>query len=373
VSGGRFALLVRADDGYFDRPADNQRELSLIEELAVDHGERGTAPTVTVLDPNGGGTVIGSTTIGWMASDPDVGDALTIDIALLRLDADGQVLSEEPIATGLPNEPSSFAWDASGVEGNDAQGQPIPYKIRVSATDSGGLNTRSDDSDQSFSVVSGGGSTELGWDDVRPIFVEFCGACHGQPAKSVALEYFRMDKYDAADPQAPANGDLGVFDVKDLVFERLVSLGNMPPVAQPQPSQLQIDQVEEWLVAGAPLGGGGDLPPSFSWQLPNDSATTTVASTDVTLQWTAADPEGLPLTGSISMAELPDGPPPLNPATASCTGSEAGYVDVVTGSAVNAGSATISLPGPGYYCFQAQVSDAGGHSTTVLATRPVRF
>ncbi len=372
VSLGHFQIFTRLDDGFSDEPADNKHDVVLIEDLLIDHGVRGTAPTVAVLNPNGGDTLLGPTAITWAANDPDVGDVLTIDIDLLTLDTAGLVIDTTSLATGLANSPASFDWDPSNVP-TESGGNPIPYKIRVTATDAGAQNTRSDTSDTSFTIATGGGPTDLTWDDIKPIFVTYCGMCHAQPARTMALEYFRMDKYNAADIEAPANSDIGAFEMRSQIYQRMIVAESMPPNARPQPSQAEVNQIREWILAGAPFGGGGDAPPSFSWITPNNSATTVVGNASITIAWTANDPEGLPITGSISFAELPNGIPPLNNMNATCDGSESGYTEIVGNANIEDGSFSFTLPGAGFFCFKAQVSDDAGQIVTALATRPVHY
>lgn len=372
LSLGHFEIFVRLDDGYSDEPSENRYDVVLIEDLLVDHGQRGTAPTVTVLTPNGGDTLLGPTSITWEAIDPDEGDTLSIDIELLKLDGGGRVEETSLLASGLANAPASFAWDPSEVP-TEENGTSIPYRIRVTATDAGAQNSRDDVSDSAFTVATAGGNTDLTWDDVKPLFLMYCGECHTQPAKTMALEYFRLDKYDAADSQAPTNTDIGVYEQRSLVYQRLVVAGTMPPNASPQMSSSQMAQIDEWILAGAPLGGSGDAPPQFGWTTPNDTATTQVGNASLTLEWSASDPEGLPLSGNISMAELPNGTPPLNPATATCDGSELGYAEVVGDGNIEDGTFTVTLPNPGFFCFKGIVIDEFGQTVSVTAGRPVRF
>jgi hypothetical protein len=80
-----------------------------------------------------------------------------------------------------------------------------------------------------FTLAEGGGTTEYVWADVRQTFITYCTECHGQPARSPALEYFRLDKYDAGDPAPPQNGDLGLYEMGGKVYEKLVQTGTMPP------------------------------------------------------------------------------------------------------------------------------------------------
>jgi mono/diheme cytochrome c family protein len=248
-SGQSFELYAIVDDGYADDPAANATEITLIADLFVDHGTLGTAPTVQLLEPNGGTTILGTTEIAWLASDPDAGDTLTIDLDLVRVHADASETVVERLAEGLANEPSTWQWDPTDVATEEG-GVPIDYVVRVTVSD--GQNTRSDQSDDTFTLATGGGETGLTWADVLPFFDTYCNECHAQPSKTAALEYFRLDKYDAADPAAPANDDLGAFEVRDLVYDRTIVKANMPPNNKPQPSAAEIADVAEWILAGAP-------------------------------------------------------------------------------------------------------------------------
>ena len=96
------------------------------------------APQVTVLTPNGGEQWDGVQTITWQASDAD-GDPLTYSV--FYSPDDGQ--SWRLVATGLAEQ--SYRWDTSQVGGGEEA------RLRVVVTD--GLNTASDDSDNSFQIT----------------------------------------------------------------------------------------------------------------------------------------------------------------------------------------------------------------------------
>jgi hypothetical protein len=353
----RFEVMARLDDGYSDDPAAN-RTIQKLLTVDVDHGAKGTAPTVAVLRPSGG-SVVGETTIEWAATDPD-GDTLSIDIDLLRQESDGSQTLVENLASGEAND-STFRWDSSTAPTD------VPLLVRVTATD--GINTRSDVSDASFTVAAPVDSTALTWADIRPILVMYCGDCHGEPARTPALDYFRLDKYNAADTEPPANSDLGVYEMRGDVYAKAISQGAMPPAAEPQPSAADLDKLSEWLLAGAPFGGSGDALPSVTWTTPNDSA---ISPTDgagmITLQWSASDPEGLPLTGSIQVASLSA---PADP-QAFCDSSLTGWTAVI-GADVEAGSFAFTAPATGYYCFKAVVTDDASQTVEVIAGRPVKY
>ena len=63
ASKHRFEIYAVLDDGYFDDPMQNRTRVTLLPDVYVDHGPRGTAPTVKLLAPNGGDTLIGTAQI----------------------------------------------------------------------------------------------------------------------------------------------------------------------------------------------------------------------------------------------------------------------------------------------------------------------
>lgn len=365
ASKHEFEIYAVLDDGFSDNPEQNRTRVSLISRLAVDHGARGTAPAVKLTTPNGGETLIGTVPVTWTATDPDAGDTLTIDLALVRADTDAVAAT---IGTGLPNS-GTFPWTVpSTVPATDGAG-PIQYKVRVTATDTLGMppNTRSDSSDATVTIEQVT-TTTLTWDDVKPIFVTYCLKCHGQPARTMSLEPFRLDKYDASDPEAPTNNDPGVFEMKGSVYQRMISAKTMPPNAEPQPSAADLDKVKNWILGGAPKGGGPtDARPTFTWVLP--SSTQTGAAT-VMLQWSAADAEGLasgrleytkvngiPSTGCASVTNGTWMPINNPKATA-----------MLMGAMTWADSFAWTVPSTpsGYFCVRGSVTDLA-NQTTVLS------
>ena len=140
------------------------------------------------------------------------------------LDDSGQPIGPAPELEWRSERPDVVRASAGGVI--DAL---RPGRVRVTATDRLGVppNTRSDSSDTPVSIARGG-TTTLTWDDVKPIFVTYCVECHGQPARTVSLEAFRLDKYDASDPEPPANGDPGVFEMKGAVYQRAIVILTAP-------------------------------------------------------------------------------------------------------------------------------------------------
>lgn len=366
ASARTYELLAIVDDGHSDLPEENRTVVPLTT-FQVDHGARGTAPSIRLLRPNGGDTLFGAVEIAWTASDPDPGDTWTVDLELYRLSGDALQLVET-IASGLAQAAQSHTWTPD-VPAQGAGGEAIYYLVRARVTDAFG-NTRADDSDAPFTLAPPATVTQYGWEDVRPIFATYCLECHGQPAKTAALEDFRLDKYDASDPAAPANGDLGVYEMRGDVYQRMIVSQNMPPAAEPQPSGAELALVQDWLLGGAPRGGGPtDAPPSFSWNTPNDSAITRTTTGTVTLNWTVSDPEGQPLaSGKIFVAEL------SAPADqqAHCGAGTTGWTEV-TGMDITAGSAPWTAPKLGYFCFKAEVEDAAAQRTVRIAARPVKY
>ncbi len=374
ASGRDVEVYAVVDDGFAEDPTGNQHEVVLVPALRVDHGVRGTAPTVRLLAPNGGETVLGETTIAWSATDPDVGDEiLTIELDLIRVATDGTGTVDRNLARGL-RDVASFAWDPTGVPASDGAGA-IEYRVRVTATDTAARNTRSDESDATFTIAPAMVPTSLTWDDVKPVFVQYCTECHGDMARTMALDNFRLDKYDVTDPAFPGDTDLGVYEQRAQVYQRLVSLQNMPPASAQKPSPTQRTMVGEWIVGGAPRGGAPtDAAPTFVWTTPNDSAITRTTTGTVTLAWTTADPEGLTLTGAIEYAPLTA----TADQTARCDATLTGWIALPA--TVTAGSYVwMGMPAPApprtsvYYCLRGTVRDPGGNATTRVAGRPIKY
>jgi cytochrome c553 len=370
ASGRTYEVYAVLDDGYSDDPSANALEVVLLPNMLVDHGARGTAPTVRLFQPNGNETVIGSAEIAWFASDPDPGDVLTIDLELLEVGLDGSATVVANIAPGLPNDSPTFAWNTSGVP-TTRGGQPISYKVRVVARDAGNKNVRSDDSDAPFTIAQQAATTAYTWADVKPVFLATCASCHGEPPALGAPSTFRLDKYDALDPGNPPNSDPGVFEMRSRVYQRLVVLETMPPVySAPQPSAEEIAMIDNWILGGAPRGSATqDAPPTFAWTVPNNVTITTAGATGtVTLTWNASDPEGKPFqNASISYAELVAPAPQL----AVCDGSIAVWT-AIPGVDVTTGSYSFTVPSTGYFCFRGQVTDAAGQTTISIAQKPVK-
>jgi mono/diheme cytochrome c family protein len=360
-----FEIYAVLDDGFSDDPEQNRTIVTLIPALTVDHGARGTAPTVRLDAPNGGETLIGSTTIAWTATDPDPGDMLRIGLELVRTDSMAVVAT---IATDAPNT-GTFAWAIPPTLPTEDANGPIAYLVRVTATDTLGVppNTRSDVSDASLSIAQPTVTTTT-WDDVKPIFVTYCGECHGQPAKTMALESFRLDKYDASDTEPPANSDPGVFEMKNIVYQRMVTLANMPPASEPKPTAAERARVADWILGGAPRGGGpSDARPTFTWMQPS---TTQTGSPTVSLQWTGGDAEGL-ASGRIEYAKLNGTPSAGCANTTNATWMAIAApqaMATLSGAMVWTDSFVWSIPATpnGYYCVRGVVTDTANQTTTVV-------
>jgi hypothetical protein len=232
---GLSSIGACGDDGGMDDPATS-------------------SPVVTLVEPNGG-PVAGTQEISWVARDADQGDELTIDLELVHLDASGNEVEVTAIQSGVANvvgpEPTRVIWDREGVPILDDNGEPIVYRVRVTATDLAG-NSASDDSDEDVTLLDDSIFENLVWDDIKPIFLEYCGNCHREPAFIQRIEFFRLDKYDASDPEAPTNGDQGVFEMKTAIQARLLMQGNMPPFGNPLPSQVEKNMIQAWFDDGLP-------------------------------------------------------------------------------------------------------------------------
>jgi hypothetical protein len=241
--------------------------------------------------------------------------------------------------------------------------------VRFTATFALGMprNPRSHRSAARVSIARGG-TTTLTWDDIKPILVTYCLECHGQPARSPSLESFRLDKYDASDPEPPANGDLGTFEVKGAVYQRTIVQGNMPPASDPEPSQAQRDMLAAWILGGAPKGGGPmNARPTFTWTSPSQTQT---GGAPVMLQWSAADAEGL-ASGRLEYAKV-NGLPQSgcgNAVNATWTAIPDPEASAALAGATSWADSFAWTPPPtpsGYYCVRGSVTDAASQVTTVV-------
>jgi hypothetical protein len=218
-------------------------------------------------------------------------------------------------------------------------------------------------------------ATSYTWDkDIKPIFATYCLECHGEPARSAGLESFRLDKYDAADQVAPVNDDLGAYEMRTQVYTRTITQANMPPAAEPKPSQAQRDMIAMWIQGGAPKGGGpADPRPTFTWIKPSATQPT---GTTVDLQWSAMDNTGL-LSGVVEYKKL-NGTPSSGCSSAGTTGWAAVTDPMATatlgGAPTWAVSITWTLPNTttGYYCFRGRVTDTANQETIVINPNGVK-
>ena len=363
ASAHDFEIYAVLDDGFFDDPAMNKTRATLIPQLHVDHGAKGTAPTVQLITPNGGETLIGSATITWSASDPDPGDTLHVDLGLR--DASGAMVAA--IATDQPNT-GSYTWMIpSSIATN------TPYTVRVTVTDTLGQppNVRFDDSDGPVTIAQAM-TTTYTWADVKPIFNTYCSSCHGDPARTVAIDYFCLLQYDNGEAAPPcAATDEGAFEVKGLVYNRMVSAKSMPPASSPQPSQADIDEVGSWIQGGAPYGSGPtDQHPTLTWTAPGAS---TLAATNgtATLQWTDGDDMGLASdliesvrAGTATQCNQPS-------ICSNVSGWQTLTMATLTGTLQMQSYAWSAASG--CYCVRGTVTDSAGQTTTVQAAKPVKF
>lgn len=386
ASKHRFEIYAVLDDGFFDDPTQNRTRVTLIPDVLVDHGLRGTAPTVKLVAPNGGDTLIGTVPVTWTATDPDVDgganpDTLTIDLALMRVASDGTTTMAASIASGLPNT-GTYSWQIPttipAMEGTT----PILYKLRVTATDSLGMpaNVRSDDSDLPFTIEQGT-TTTYTWADIQPIMDKYCKECHGEPARTVALDDFCLLEYEAGEAVPPCGAnDVGTFEMKGSVYNRMITQKNMPPAAEPQPTQAELDKVASWILGGAPYGNGpADARPTFTWMQPSGDVLNASVSGAAMLQWTVADTEGL-ASDRVEYAKVNGAPncTNINCATAVIPSWTLVAMSTLTGTSQARSFDWPRPAGPlmttaGCYCLRGIVTDSAMQSTTVTASAPVRF
>lgn len=384
ASRHHFEIYAVLDDGYSDDPTQNRTRVTLVSDVLVDHGVRGTAPTVKLVVPNGGDTLIGAVPITWTASDPDIdlatgmADTLTIELTLMRVASDGTETVAAPIASGLANT-GSFPWTIpSTIAANDASGNAILYRVRVTATDTLGMppNARSDESDLPFTIAQGT-TTTYTWADIQPLMDTYCKECHGEPARTVALDDFCLLQYEAGEAVPPCGpNDLGVFEMKGSVYSRTVTTKNMPPMTEPQPTQAERDKIGSWILGGAPYGSGpADMRPTLTWMSPGATVLNSVSSVAM-LEWSVADVEGLG-SDKIEYAEV-NGPPSCEIAM-DCpmiTIPSSSWMPVTMSTLTGTSQArTFAWPSPGSgcYCMRGSVTDSAMQSTTVIAAKPVRF
>ncbi|HEU4726692.1 MAG TPA: hypothetical protein VFT22_02355, partial [Kofleriaceae bacterium] len=272
---------------------------------------------------------------------------------------------------GLANT-GSFAWTIPGsIAATDSSGAAIPYRVRVTGTDALGTppNVRCDESDATVTIAQPT-TTTYAWADVQPIFSTYCGKCHGDPARTNAIDYFCLLEYKLGQAVPPcAASDEGVYETRSTVYQRMIVQRSMPPAAEPQPSQADLDKVGNWILGGAPFGSGpANAPPSFSWTQPASTQT----GSPVTLAWSAADAEGL-ASGKLEYAHVSGNPASGCSAAGLTNASWAAIADpkasaTLSGATTWADSFAWTPPATmtGYYCVRGSVTDAAGQTTTAV-------
>lgn len=357
-------LVAVLDDGYADEPMQN-RSIATLAGLHIDHGTRGAAPVVKLLSPARGGTHAGELELAWSATDADAGDTLAITLDLITEET-GAVRS---IATAAPNR-GALTWSVPADLDTSAH-----YRVRVTATDASG-NTRSDASAVTLGLAEVQPAMDRWdeWDEVRVLFVSHCGECHSEPARSPAIDYFRLDKYQLTDARPPATLDLGAFEQRALVLERLDRLehhqeGMMPPAYRDAPSEEDLAAMRGWLLAGAPLARDTNARPTFAWRAP----VATQATGEVTLEWEAGDAEGL-ARGVIEYAQRP-----FSIANGCADLRFATWTPIDDARFTTAGATTWTRtfawtppPTDGYYCLRATVTDLAQQTRVVVNPYGVR-
>jgi hypothetical protein len=249
----------------------------------------------------------------------------------------------------------------ASVPAHDAANIPIPYRIRVTATDTLGVpnNVRSDESDLTFTIEEAIVTT-FTWPDVKDDFVKYCATsrCHDRDGVPKVPDYCAA-QYDVGDDTTLCDAtDKGVFEYRSLVLGEL-SAGTMPPGGQPQPTAMERDMLVNWLRGGAPEGSSSGNPsPTFTWVQPSQTQT---SGSTIDLAWTASDDTAI-VSGFIEYKRLSGGIA-VGCANAGATGWTAVTDPMATfsgGGATWSGSITWTLPSAtmGYYCFRGRVKDA---------------
>ncbi len=386
ASRHRFEIYAVLDDGFDDEPTNNRSRWTIMPDVLVDHGTRGTAPTVKLVTPNGGDTLIGTVPVTWTATDPDrdettgAPDELTISLDLLQIANDGSAAVVTSIASGLANT-GTYSWQiAESIPATTSNGASIPYRLRVTATDRLGNppNTRSDDSDSSFTIQHAT-TTSLTWADIQPLMDKYCGKCHAEPARTVALDNFCFLQYEAGEAVPPCGaGDVGVYEMRGGVYNRVVAMRNMPPAVEPQPTAAEIDKIGNWILGGAPYGTGpADQRPTLTWSSPGAAVLDASASGVAMLAWNVSDAEGL-ASDAIEATKVAGSP---NCSNVVCSMIAAPSWTAVTNATLTgtADSRTFAWSRPagptaaGCYCVRGTVTDTANQSSTTTAAKAVRF
>lgn len=382
-----FELYAVVDDGFSDDPDLNKHEVILLPDVFVDHGARGTAPTVRLLQPDGGDTKIGALQIDWSATDPDVDgagspDVLTIDIDLVRLDDNGNEVIDGtfplPIATSIANT-GTFTWTIPASVPTADGATPIPYKVRVTATDTLGMppNLRSDASDLPL-YIEGTSTTTYTWADVAPLFDQFCKDCHGATASTPALDDFCLLQYEKGENTSACEAtDLGAYELRTDIFSKSITTKSMPPAAEPQPTQAQRDIIADWIRGGAPYGSGPvDARPTFTWTAPSNTMVLDGSvSGMVTLRWTSSDDAGLAAERVEYLKASTNATACNQPSTCS---SPSGTWQTITTASPSGTSSTgmfgwTAPAGGGCYCVRGTVTDSANQTGQSVAGRGVKF
>jgi hypothetical protein len=383
TSKASYEIYAVVDDGYDDNPDINkQNEVVLLPAVYIDHGLRGTAPRVELLSPNGGNTLVGGTTITWAASDPDVGDSLTLDLDLIPQNGSAPI----PIAHGL-KDVQSYVWTIpASVPTHDATNTPIEYTVRVTATDMLGMpqNVRSDDSDATFTIEPMLTTTYTWTKDTKTIFAMFCTKnCHDASGTGSNLAMCLLQYKKGENPSGCDATDTGAFENRLDILAKIPS--SMPPKSAPQPTQAQRNIIANWIQGGAPYGDGGsnDATPTFTWTSPGAGKLVASGGT-ATLAWNVADDKGL--TSDVVAYRKIKGTNSASQCNNDCTAvstqfdtSTPVFITITTGSPTGTAQArtfdwTTPSQGVGCYCVEGTVTDNAGQSTTgVRAQNAVKF
>ena len=234
VAAGTYTLTAQIDDGG------GEVDLAL-GELTVEHADGNVAPSVSLAGV-GRHSIIAPIDspidLIVVVDDPDAGDTHTATL-VAEHDQERVVIAEDLAVTTGTN---TIQWDTTDVaEGDD---------WRITATVSDGTATRSVTVSP---VVISQVTTDLTFDDVAVVLGTKCGYCH--PGSLIPGVPWDLAGYVPTDMEAP--GD--VYDLRGLVYWRVIRQQNMPPVS----AQIEVGDagvltaaehaaLAEWLLAGAP-------------------------------------------------------------------------------------------------------------------------
>jgi hypothetical protein len=199
-----------------------------------------TAPRVTVQNP-GLHTIIADIdspfTIDVNIADPDPLDTFSLKVDAIR--GEDVVAIADRNGVGADN---TIAWDTTALT------ESTRWRLRVTVSD--GTATRTVWSQE---VIISHQTTTLGFADVRVILEEYCGYCHAGTGAEPRIPFLthRLEEYDP-------DGAFGVYDLRALIYRRVVLQKNMPPKSaellagqRPMPEDDRTT-LAEWLLAGAP-------------------------------------------------------------------------------------------------------------------------